>query len=102
MIPEFVKEIDLIALVRSDLGRGMQTGKWVKWFCPFCARNRNNMPSFLFATNGNETSGGRWICKCCNAQGDAIAWLQKRRRMSNQAAIDYLRNISVNAKQSQD
>ena len=95
MIPDFVKEIDLIALIESDLGKGESTGKWVKWDCPFCKHIRRDSKKFLLVTNGDETRGGWWICKYCGKNGSAISWLKEKRRLSYFAALDYLRGPYV-------
>jgi len=95
MLPDIVKEIDLIALVESDLGAGIFTGKWVKFSCPFCKPIRRDEKKCLLVTNGDADRGPWWVCKFCNKRGDAVAWLQSRRRMSFMDAMDYLRGPSV-------
>ena len=91
MIPEFVKEIDLVSLIESDLGTGEFTGKWTKFNCPFCRAIRRDEKKFLLVTNGDEKRGGWWICKFCNKRGDALAWLKDYRRLNFQDSLSVLR-----------
>lgn len=91
MMPDYVKEIDLVVLVESDLGSGEITGKWTKFNCPFCRSIRRNEKKFLLVTNGDDTRGGWWICKFCNKRGDALAWLKEKRRLNFQDAMKVLR-----------
>ena len=95
MIPDFVKEIDLIALIESDLGKGESTGKWVKFDCPFCKHIRRDSKKFLLVTNGDKNNGSGYVCKFCNKGGDALSWLKEHRHMSYFAALDYLRGPYV-------
>ena len=96
MSPDYVKEIDLIALIESDLGKGESTGKkWVKFDCPFCKHIRRDSKKFLLVTNGDEKRGSYFVCKFCNKGGDALAWLKEYRRLSYFAALDYLRGPYV-------
>lgn len=94
MLPDYVKEIDLIALVSSDLGAGIDTGKkWRKFLCPFCRHLQRELKTFLLVTN--EGDRGFYICKFCQRKGDAMQWLKDYRKLSHNAALDYLRGPYV-------
>jgi hypothetical protein len=90
---EFVREIDLVHLIESDLGAGVDTGKWKKFLCPFCRHLQRELKTFLLATNTGAK--GFWFCKFCNRKGDALAWLKDYRRMSTESALAYLRGPYV-------
>jgi hypothetical protein len=92
---EFVKEVDLVALVASELGAGESTGKWVKFDCPFCKPIRRDSKKFLLVTNGDEKRGSGFTCKYCNKGGDAVSWLKFYRNMTSMQALDYLRGPYV-------
>lgn len=93
MLPETVKEIDLVALISSDLGAGMDTGKWTKFLCPFCRHMQRELKYFLLVTN--EGDHGFYICKSCNRKGDALQWLKDYRRMSTIDALQVLRTEPI-------
>ena len=95
MIPDFVKEIDLIALIESDLGKGESTGKWVKWDCPLCKHIRRDSKKFLLVTNGDEKLGSGFVCKFCQKAGNGKTWLMEYRHMTSFQALDYLRGPYV-------
>ena len=95
MIPDYVKEIDLIALIESDLGKGESTGKWVKFDCPFCKYIRRDSKKFLLVTNGDKNHGSGYVCKFCQKSGNALSYLKEKRRMSYFEALDYLRGPYV-------
>lgn len=95
MLPEYVKEVDLVSLIEADLGVGEITGKWKKFNCPFCRSIRRDAKKFLLVTNGDETRGGWWICKYCNKRGDSIVWLKDYRRLSFQDALRVIRTAPI-------
>lgn len=95
MIPEYVKEVDLIVLIEADLGKGEITGKWSKFNCPFCRSIRRDEKKFLLVTNGESTRGGWWICKYCNKRGDALSWLKDYKRLSFQDTLRVLRTAPI-------
>lgn len=92
---DFVKEVDLIALITSHLGAGESTGKWSKWDCPFCKHIRRDSRKYLLVTNGDEKRGSGFVCKFCNKGGDAAAWLKLYKRMDTFQALSYLRGPYV-------
>jgi hypothetical protein len=88
-----ISEVDLIALISSDLSAGMDTGKWHKFICPFCRHMQKEIKYFLLVTNEGER--GRYVCKFCNRSGDALQWLKDYRRMALSQALEYLRGPYV-------
>lgn len=94
MLPDYVKEVDLVALISSDLGAGVDTGKWTKFLCPWCRHmQRGAIKTFLLVTNEGES--GYYFCKCCSRKGNALQWLKDYRRMDASKALDYLRRTGV-------
>jgi hypothetical protein len=87
-----IREIDLIALIESDLGTGQAAGgKWTKFDCPFCKHIRRDSKKYLLVTNGDEKRGSWFVCKFCNKRGDALAWMREYRRLSHLDALAALR-----------
>lgn len=95
MLPDYVLKVDLVALVESDLGAGVITGKWSKFNCPFCRSIRRDEKKFLLVTNGDDARGGWWTCKFCNKRGDVIAWMKDYRRLNFQDSLDALRTAPI-------
>ncbi len=94
MLPEYVKEADLVHLMRRDLGEGVNTGKWTKFICPWCRHlQRKQIKTFLLATN--EGDRGIYFCKFCNRRGDALSWLKDYRRMSTEDALRFLKTTPI-------
>jgi DNA primase len=78
------KQFDLLALLEQDLGAGRQTGRWVRFHCPFPEHRRGDADPSLAATPDN----GRYHCFTCGRSGDALTWLLEYRGLDWRAIIN--------------
>ena len=70
-------EINLIDLIKQDIGQPKKTGNWNFWNCPF---HNDGVPSFAVRDN-------RYYCFGCQVTGDAVDWLVKFRKLTIREAL---------------
>jgi len=82
--------IDLIALIESDLGQGKKSGRWMLYHCPFPRHKHGDKKPSLTVTNGDSTRPPFWKCWSCDKQSGAVKWLMEYRGMSYADALKAL------------
>ncbi len=85
--------IDLIALVESDLGQGQSKagGGKMLFHCPFPGHTRGDKHPSLDVKNGDHTRPPFWKCWACGKQGGAVKWLMEYRGLSYADALTVLK-----------
>ena len=92
-------EINLIALVESDLGQGQskQGGRKMLFHCPFPGHTHGDKHPSLDVINGDHTRPPFWKCWSCGKQGGAVKWVIEYRGLSYADALAVLKSQARSA-----
>ena len=82
---------DLIALIETDLGQGLKSGRWMLYHCPFPGHKHGDQRPSLTVTNGDSNRPCFWKCWSCGRQGGAVKWVMEYRGVSYEDALRTLK-----------
>lgn len=81
------KDVDLVAMMKTDLGEGKRSGQWQTFSCPFPNHKHGDQHPSLAARNGSNGKPAFWKCFTCGEHGTAVDWLMKYRRIDDWSEI---------------
>lgn len=85
------KRMDIFRILETDgISLTRITGNEWAGPCPFCGTGRDRLRVWPQHATGGKGSGGRWWCRRCGKNGDAIQYLRDRRGLSFKEACEMI------------